>query len=255
MRPILLFFLTFYAAELPALPDSALLRRFERHSIVKGNDTLPYRLLRPIHFQLGKIYPVVLFLHGAGERGRDNERSLTHLPGALTDSAGQRDFECFILVPQCPRGRRWVDVHWSDSAHRMPPLSVVGGLVLAALDAVLAQPGTDSTRVYVTGLSMGGFGAWDFACRFPGKFACAVPVCGGGDENQAGSLRMVPVWAFHGARDEVVRPERSIRMTKAVNAAGGNARLTLLHGVPHNCWTQVYKDPELFRWMFSQRKS
>jgi predicted peptidase len=131
-------------------------------------------------------------------------------------------------------------------------ISVPERLTMLVLDSLQRVLSADANRIYITGLSMGGFGTWDLISRYPGKFACAVPLCGGGDEKMAPRLSKIPIWAFHGDADKVVMPWRSTNMVAAINAAGGNAKLTFYKGGTHNCWDATYRNPDVFRWMFRQ---
>ncbi len=128
-----------------------------------GKDSLPYRLLYPLHYNNHKRYPLVLFLHGAGQRGTDNEVQLTGVPKALTDTAGREKYPCFILVPQCPKNDVWVEIPISPKTYKPPELPTRSAqAALAALDSLIRQLPVDRKRVYITGYSMGGEGAFDF---------------------------------------------------------------------------------------------
>jgi len=218
--------------------------------------TWRYRVLRPIRIEPGKTYPVVLFLHGAGERGTENERQLKYLPQWLAEPAMREKHPCYVVAPQCRSDHRWVEVSWGDAAStpQSPQMTADLAAAVAALDDVLAMEATDADRVYLTGLSMGGFGAWDLAARMPERFAAMLPICGGGDEAKAAKLIGLPIWCFHGANDKVVLPERSRRMVAAVKAAGGAPRYSELAGVGHDSWTPAYRDPAVLEWLFSQRR-
>ena len=216
-----------------------------------------YRLLRPAATAAADVrHPLVLFLHGAGERGDDNEKQLKYLPTWLADDEARRRHPCFVLAPQCRAGRRWVEVDWSDrtSTPQQPEPTVDLAAAVAALDAVLAAEAVDPDRVYLTGLSMGGYGAWDLAARMPERFAALVPICGGGDEATAAKLRSLPIWCFHGAADPVVPVERSRSMVAAVKATGGSPQFTEYEGVGHDSWTRAYRDPATLDWLFRQRR-
>lgn len=216
---------------------------------------IPFRLLRPPRIEPRKTYPVVLFLHGAGERGTDNEQQLAYLPTWLAEPAMQKKYPCYLVAPQCRPDHRWVEVAWDDAASTPQPPKMTDdlGAAVAALDEVLTMEAADPGRVYLTGLSMGGFGAWDLAARMPERFAALLPICGGGDEATAPRLARLPIWCFHGADDTVVVPERSRRMIAAVKAAGGSPRYTEFAGVGHDSWTPAYRDPAVLDWLFSQR--
>ena len=154
-----------------------------------GKDSLPYRLLYPLHYNKHNRYPLVLFLHGAGQRGSDNEAQLTGVPKALTDSAGREKYPCFILVPQCPKNDVWVKFpHFPESIQTTELPTPSAQAVLAALDSLMRQLTVDRKRVYLTGYSMGGEGAFDFLTRRPQLFAAAIPICPVADTARARAI-------------------------------------------------------------------
>ena len=211
------------------------------------------QLLAPSVIEPGRRYPLVVFLHGAGERGRDNEKQLKYLPTWLAEPALRERHPCFLLAPQCREDERWVDISWADkkSTPQGPPTTDMLA-VIAALNAVIAAEPVDPSRIYLTGLSMGGYGTWDLAARQPERFAALLPICGGGDEATAPRLAKLPIWCFHGDADEVVPVERSRTMIAAVRAAGGDPKYSELPGVGHDSWTPAYRDPAVLDWMFAQ---
>jgi predicted peptidase len=233
-------------------PDDTLF--FEQNLFVASNgDTLPYRLCLPANYNPKKAYPLVLFLHGSGERGTCNTLPLKHGPLAFARRSLQEKHPCLVLVPQCPKNRRWVEVDWKLPRHDMPerpsrPMEAT----LELLAEIQRTYSVDTRRLYVTGLSMGGYGTWDLVSRQPGRFAAAVPVCGGGDETQAPQLTSMAIWAFHGADDRIVLPERTRNMIAAIRAAGGSPRYSEYAGVGHNAWDVAYSDEQLFEWLFAQ---
>lgn len=150
---------------------------------------------------------------------------------------------------------RWVQVDWGGKTHAMPKEpSTPMRLAMAALDKVRAEFSIDPSRIYLTGLSMGGYGTWDLLARRPGMFAAAVPVCGGADETTAPLIRDLPIWCFHGGADKVVPTQRSRNMIEALKKAGGTPKYTEYPGVGHNSWDKAYSDAEMIGWMFGQRK-
>jgi predicted peptidase len=212
-----------------------------------------YRLLKP-PMQPGEKYPVVLFLHGAGERGDDNRAQLKYLPSWLAEPENRQRYPCWLIAPQCRQGKLWVDVPFRTAKFVMPEEpSDQMRVALGILERILKEPAADPNRVYLTGLSMGGYGCWDLAIRYPDKFAAVAPICGGGDPTRAERLVHVPVWAWHGAADRAVPVERSREMIEAIRQAGGDPKYTELEGVGHDSWTPAYRDPEgLLPWMFAQ---
>ena len=215
-----------------------------------------WRLLRPERVEEGHRYPVVLFLHGAGERGSDNRAQLKYLPTWLAEPALRERHPCFVVAPQCRADHMWVDVAWAAprSTPRAAEPTADLAAAVAALDAVLAAEPADPDRVLLTGLSMGGYGTWDLAARIPERFAAIAPICGGGDETTAPRLAKLPIWAFHGAEDRVVPPGRSRSMVAAVKEAGGTPKYTEFERVGHDSWTPAYRDPAVLDWLFAQRR-
>jgi len=224
--------------------------------IFTGTDqrTLPFRLLKPKDYDAGNKYPLVLFFHGAGERGTDNTIQLVHGMNDFSKEEIRDKYPCFVIAPQCPVGKRWVEVDWTEDAHDFNERpSETMQLVIELLKALPQEFSIDSDRLYVTGLSMGGFGTWDLISRFPEKFAAAAPVCGGADEKLAPKIASVPIWTFHGDKDGVVKPSRSRNMIGALKEAGGKPLYTEYEGVGHDSWVPAYADPKLMEWMFAQK--
>ncbi len=215
-----------------------------------------YRLLRPPTLEPGRKYPLVLFLHGAGERGDDNRNQLKYLPAQMALPEMQQQYPCFLLAPQCPLGKWWNSPGRRAEGEPTQGLSEVMQAVEGQLAEVLAAEPIDRERVLLTGLSMGGYGSWDLACRHPEWFAAVVPICGGGDPKQVARLVGVPVWAVHGDADNVVPVGQTQRMVEALRAAGGEPKYSELPGVGHNSWTPAYDDPAgVLPWMFEQRNT
>lgn len=242
-----------------------ILRRSYEVRSVRVNDgaasvEFRYRLLRPATAagepRDGHRYPLVLFLHGAGERGDDNAKQLKYLPTWLAEPELRRSHPCFVLAPQCRMDERWVDVSWADKESTPQPSTPTVDLAAAmqALEETLVREAVDPARLYLTGLSMGGFGTWDLASRHPDRFAAILPICGGGDERVAARIATLPLWCFHGDADTAVSVERSRDMIAAVRKAGGRPIYSELAGVGHDSWTQAYRDRFVLDWLFSQRR-
>lgn len=231
-------------------------------SVAEGATTVEfrYRLLLPEpavgNGRTDGRYPLVLYLHGAGERGNDNAKQLKYLPTWLAEPSRRQKYPCFVLAPQCRMDERWVDVSWADAKSTPQPATPTIDLraATAALEDVLAREAVDPDRIYLTGLSMGGYGVWDLAARIPERFAAILPVCGGGDERVAARIATLPIWCFHGDADTAVPVERSRAMTAAVRAAGGRPIYSELAGVGHDSWTPAYHDAFVLDWLFSQRR-
>lgn len=221
------------------------------------DEVFKYRLLKPSRIEDGKKYPVVLFLHGAGERGTDNRGQLQYLPAQMCQPAWRDKYPCFLIAPQCRPDRKWVEVNWGDrkSVKQEEPTDQIK-VVMQILDKVLKENPADLDRIYLTGLSMGGYGSWDLAMRMPERFAAAAPICGGGDETNAAKLVKLPIWAWHGDADNAVPVERSRDMIAAITKAGGRPKYTELKGVGHNSWTPAYENPDgVVPWLFDQKRS
>ena len=243
---------------LGAVPEETV-NRFEAQSVQftggeYENETFNYRLLKPENIEEGKKYPVVLFLHGAGERGDNNTAQLQYLPEWISEPENRKKYPCFLIAPQCRTNKKWANVNWGEKdSSPQPDMSEQMQVALKILKTVTEKYPVDTQRVYLTGLSMGGYGSWDLACRQPEMFAAVAPVCGGGDERQAAKLVGVPVWAWHGDADPAVPVERSRKMIEAIKKAGGMPKYTELPKVGHNSWVQAYHGPEnLLPWMFEQ---
>jgi predicted peptidase len=187
--------------------------------------------------QSSQQWPALFFLHGAGERGTDFDGVTRHGPPRIARE--QADFPFVIVAPQCPPDQRWQV-----------------SLLLQVLDTAMQTFPIDPARVYLTGISMGGAGAWQLAAAAPDRFAALVPICGYGDPNSVGPLRRIPTWVFHGARDTVVLAERSTTMARALEQAGGDVSLTIYPEAGHvGAWERAYADPQLFVWLLQQRIS
>jgi predicted peptidase len=226
----------------------------KKYANSKG-ESLPYRLLKPEMIESGKRYPLVLFLHGAGERGVDNAAQLVHGAGQFATPENRRKYPCFVVAPQCPADRRWVEVDWALPSHTMPKtISTPLGLALELVERLAAELPVDKSRLYITGLSMGGFGTWDTIQRRPDFFAAAIPVCGGGDTAEAPKLKDLPIWAFHGDKDSVVQPRRTSDMVAAIRRAGGSPKMTTYPNMDHASWVPTYANPDVLAWLFAQKR-
>jgi predicted peptidase len=224
----------------------------EKKTFTQGKSALPYRLLKPESTEEKTAYPLVIFLHGAGERGTDNKAQLKHGVKNFASDEARKKYPCYVLVPQCPpHPARWAD--WTAKGSTKEPTQPLA-LVLALVEELKKTHQIDESRIYITGLSMGGFGTWDLLARKPELFAAAIPICGGGDPKAVEKFAKVPIWAFHGAKDTVVPPSRSREMIDALKKAGGNPKYTEYPSAAHDSWTKTYADPAVLEWLFSQKK-
>jgi predicted peptidase len=205
---------------------------------IKKPASLNYLLYLPPDYGSDVEWPLILFLHGRGERGSDLELVAKHgLPARL--AAGD-DFPFIIVSPQCP-----ADSYWPEEVDALNAL----------LDQIIAHYNVDTRRLYLTGLSMGGRGTWHLAARYPERFAAIAPICGAGNNWMARErLASMPTWIFHGDADPVVSVTESQRMDQLLREAGNTqVRLTIYPGVDHNSWTPAYNDPELYTWLLSHQ--
>ncbi len=194
-----------------------------------------YLLYLPPDYNVRTPVPLMLFLHGAGERGNDLELVKKHGPPRLI--AQGKTFSFVLVSPQCPAGEWWDAQDLS-----------------ALLDDVIREHAVDTNRVYVTGLSMGGFGTWSLGVNYPRKFAALAPVCGWGEPFAAFRLKDMPIWAFHGAKDTIVPLAKGQEMIDAVTRAGGSPKFTIYPEAEHDSWTVTYNNPELYTWFLHQHK-
>lgn len=210
---------------------------FEKDIFILAEDTLPYRLLKPNSAD-STVYPLVIFFHGSGERGNNNNAQLKHIAPLFLNEANRTQYPCFVLAPQCKKGSYWGGV--------ARPLFTL-------IDEIIAKYPIDKKRIYITGVSMGGYGTWWLLGKFPNRFAAAIPVCGGGDARWAKSFAQTPVWAFHGSKDNTVTPDKSRTMIEAMKKAGGSPKYTEYPEVGHQSWINAYREPEILSWLFSQK--
>ena len=209
-------------------------KQFEREVTVKV--TMKYLLFLPESYgKNDQAWPLMLFLHGARESGSDLNLVKKHGPPKIVET--KKDFPFIVVSPQSARGG------WDAAA------------LNALLDDVISQHRVDKDRVYVTGLSMGGFGTWSLAAAHPEKFAAIAPICGGGNAGDAAKLKDLPIWVFHGAKDTVVVPSRSETMVKALKEAGAEqVKYTLYPDAGHDSWTETYNNPEFYDWLLKHKR-
>ncbi len=187
------------------------------------------------HLKQEQPWPTIVFLHGAGERGNDLKLVTSQgLPRMLKD---RDDFPFITVAPQCPEDEYWIP-------------SMVDELILMVADKFRV----DTDRLYLTGISMGGYATWVTAIDFPDRFAAIAPICGGGDPDKVSVIKHLPAWSFHGAKDPVVKVTESEEMVKALKKAGGNVRFTLYPEGGHDVWTETYNNPSLYDWFLSQSR-
>ena len=216
---------------------------FEAREFASTNGaTLKYRIHKPDNLEGKKTCPLVLMLHGRGHCGDDNTLQVqkTYGPLEILAHAQTNRMEVIIIAPQVPR-KGW----WGG-----PTMQMTVELMIESIDTLPV----DTNMIYVTGLSMGGFGTWSIIQRYPDLFAAAIPICGGGDTNLASRLTHLPIWGFHGDNDRTVTADHSRAMISAIKEAGGNPLYTEYKGVGHNSWKQTYANPKVLKWLFGQSK-
>ncbi len=187
--------------------------------------------------QSNKDWPMILYLHGYGERGDDIEVVKRIGPPKIVEQ--DKDFSFIVVAPQCPKNK-W----WSDE-DRIAFLGVL-------LDDVAARYRVDTDRVYATGL--GNFATWNLAMAYPNRFAAIAPICGAGMVEKVCTIKHIPTWVFHGADDKGIDPQRSQDMVDALKACGGDVKFTLYPNTGHDCWTKTYASPELYQWFLQHRR-
>ncbi len=247
----------FIFATLPAQD----LTLYQKKELIRGKDTLRYRVLYPRKYKKNKAYPLIVFLHGSGERGRDNEAQLTHGGRLFLKEEIRDNFPAIVIFPQCPPDSAWARSRRIPNATRREYLSeaeppVPQQLVKLLMDSLAANRLINTKRVYLGGLSLGGIGTYDMLGRYPGYFSAAFPICGACNipwflEN-AGN---VPLWIFHGTLDTSVPPDSDRELFKALMTRGAtNVMYTEYPKAGHNSWDSAFAEPKLLPWLFSDRK-
>jgi len=230
--------------------------------VASNNDTLRYRELLPENYNAQRKYPLVLFLHGAGERGSDNLAQLTHGSMMFTNPVNQEKYPAIVLFPQCPKDFFWsferrpegpFDVTAFPADYKIPSILQA---VKDLLDQYIAAGKVDTDRIYIMGLSMGGMGTFDMVCRFPDVFAAAIPICGGiNPERLKATAGKVKFRIYHGDKDEVVPAENSRKAYRALKECGADVEYFEFPGCNHASWDPAFNQPDFLAWLFQQKKS
>lgn len=246
---------------LPVITTAQDLSLFQKKQFISGNDTLPYRLLLPENYEASKKYPLVFFLHGAGERGNDNEKQLVHGAKLFLKEEVRRDYPVIVVFPQCPQNSFWSNVDFRmENGKRVFGFKAQGEPTIAMklaqelLYSIIKDYPVNKRQVYAGGLSMGGMGTFEIVRRNPRLFAAAFPICGGGEPTTASVMKKTKWWVFHGGKDDVVPPELSEKMVDALKAAKAAVKFTLYPEANHNSWDPAFAEPELLSWLFKQKK-
>ena len=231
-----------------------------KREFFSNGDTLPYRMLYPENYDRSKEYPLILVLHGAGERGNDNEKQLLHGSKLFLDPKVRKKYPAIVVFPQCPRESYWSSVSidrtktplvldFDYSRHVTMALQQA----MALVQQMVKEESVDERRVYVTGLSMGGMGAFEAVYRYPDVFAAALPICGGGDTARYKEVE-TPFWIFHGTDDTVVDVAYSRAMVDKLKELNVKVKYTEYTGVKHNSWDNAFAEPGFLKWMFRKRR-
>jgi len=236
---------------------------FDRGQYSAKGDTLPYRILFPQNFDPDKKYPLIVFLHGSGEKGNDNEAQLKNGTSVFLKSDFRQQYPAIVVVPQCPKDGSWTDVvvtkdsagirkfDFPTNAKPTKAMQALMGFITDFLD----KPYVNKHQVYIGGLSMGGMGTFEIIGREPNVFAAAFAICGGDNTlNAKKYAKKVPIWIFCGAKDDVVSPDHSQVMVDAIKADGGDPKFTVYPNDGHDSWDDALIEPGLFPWLFSNNK-
>ncbi|PQB07653.1 phospholipase [Polaribacter filamentus] len=235
---------------------------YDSKSLVYKNDTLQYRILLPENFTEDKQYPLVLVLHGAGERGNNNSSQLVHGSNLFASDENREQFPAIVIFPQCPKGDYWANatidrstkpIKLKFSLESKPTKSLE--LVMNLLQTYLQKPFVKKEQIYVGGLSMGGLGTFEILYRQPNTFAAAFAICGAGNPEGAKEYaKNTNLWVFHGANDDVINPQESINMVSGILKYGGKPNFSLYANDNHNSWDSAFAEPALLPWLFSKSK-
>jgi predicted peptidase len=254
--PLLTLLILFYT-----LVNAQDLNLYQKKLYISGNDTMRYRLLLPYNYDASKKYPLILFLHGAGERGNDNEKQLVHGAKLFLKEDIRKDYPAIIVFPQCPANSFWSNVDFKmDNGERTFSFQEAGEPTIAMklaqelLMNIMQTFPVIKKKVYVGGLSMGGMGTFEIVRRNPKLFAAAIPICGGANIATAPALKKTKWWVFHGAKDDVVSPKLSEDMVNALKEVKASVKFTLYPNANHNSWDSAFAEPDLLSWLFTQKR-
>lgn len=236
---------------------------FEKREFIRGADTLRYRVSFPPHYRLDKRYPLLVFLHGSGERGNDNEAQLIHGGRLFASDSVRALFPAIVIFPQCPKDSTWNYIRAvTDSVTKARVFTFPDGnatvpaiLVKQLVDEMAASGKIDARRLYLGGLSLGGMGTFDMLARYPGFFAAAFPICGAGDADKGISFaRKTAVWIFHGEKDPVVDVKYSRAYYQVLQKANADVKYSEYPGVGHDSWNNAFAEKSLVEWLLSKKR-
>lgn len=242
-------------------PD-ATLKPYLRKEFTMGENTLPYRILYPDNYDKSKKYPLILFLHGSGERGNDNEKQLVHGARLFLSESNRKAFPAIVVIPQCPEGASWVSI---DVDRSVQPAKLIFDYNTAAqwpltaanelVKRIVNEEAVDKSRVYVSGLSLGGMGTFESVYRYPDLYAAALPICGGGDvKSYDNRVKKTAFWIFHGDADQAVDVGLSREMVAKLKSLKAETKYSEYPGVAHNSWDNAFAEPEYLKWMLAHRR-
>ena len=258
MRNAFFIFILFFTGQLVYPQGNFEAKEFITHS----NDTLRYRELLPENYNSKQKYPLVLFLHGAGERGSDNQTQLAHGSKMFTNPVNMEKYPAIVLFPQCPTNYFWAFERRPEGrfdANTFPANNTISSIMQTVknlLDKYIASGSVDTDRIYIIGLSMGGMGTFDMICRFPDVFAAAIPICGGINPERlpAAADGKVKIRIYHGDKDDTVPVENSRTAYRALKKYGADVELIEFVGCNHNSWDPAFNQPDFLSWLFQQKK-
>ena len=241
--------------DLKSIPEE-LKNYLAKEWLSKNSEKINYRLRAPDLIDKKKKYPLLVYFHGSGGRGDDNISQLTDA-GAIRAFFNQqisKNHCSYILAAQVPDNEKWVNVPWENLSHRMPKISKSMRLLFEILDDITKNKDyrIDNNRIYALGISMGGYGVWDAIQRRGGKFAAAIPICGGGDSSICSGISSMPIWSWHGTNDQDISVQRSRDMHNGILNAGGNPKYTEVKERGHDVWLDVWKEKSVWDWLFSK---
>jgi len=234
---------------------------YQKQLFIEGQDTLPIRILYPKDYDNTKKYPVVLFMHGSGERGNNNEAQLKWGGDLFLNPLVRNNYPAFVIFPQCTSKSKWSEYNkssttdstgysWQTEQQILRPLQLVSDYI----DSLIKSPNVNRKKIYIGGLSMGGFGTWELLWRKPEVFAAAIPICGAGNPTKIASYRRkMPIWIFHGDKDPQIPVSNSRLFYDILKEKNRNVKYTEYAGVGHDSWRNAFAEPELLPWLFSQK--
>lgn len=235
--------------------------KFHKSVFVEGQDSLNYQIMYPLNYDSSKQYPLILFLHGAGERGNDNKRQMHLGSHIFRDKENQKNYPAIVIFPQCPKEVMWTNRRKFKKPDRMvfefpvsDPAPRPSQLVNSLVEQLVADKKVNADKMYVMGISMGGIGSLEYLYRWPDKYAAAYIVCGGHNADLARYYSHIPIWFVHGEKDPVVPIEYSRSVYEEHYKLNQNTRFKVYPGLDHSIWTPAFKEKELLPWLFQFSK-